>query len=226
MIDFRNLHDPVWRDFMADEVSGTTAEDFWQHVDTRPAPVNAWLPRAESSSWREERGTECLALRGDGERCIKPTHEGPFCDFHWDSASDWFIGLVTRRAFHTGAIRQNLSPDEAERVIYQALRIVEDSNERVYFYELEGQGLVKIGTSNRPEVRTAQFRSGKGCTFPKGVDPTTGHLIGTTPGGRSFERHLHRIYAGCRVAGEWFRLTDELADDIARLIGATQEAAA
>ena len=220
MIDFRNLHDSAWRDFMASEVANATTEDFWEYVDTRPAPVAAWLPRPESTPWSEARGSECLALRGDGRRCIKPTHEGPFCDFHWQRASDWFIGLVSRHAFRTGALRQNLHPDEAERVIYQAMRIIEDSNERVYFYELEGQGLVKIGTSNRPEVRTAQFRNGKGCTFPEGVDPSSGRLIGTTPGGRSFERHLHRIYARHRVAGEWFRLTDELADDIAQLVGA------
>jgi len=172
---------------------------------------------------RDER---CLARKSDRTRCTGSTVDGtPFCSFHLTRAEDWFLARLT------AAQQRNLEWDlrtryritEAEfQMAAHFASSARSGGSRVYFYELEGQGLVKIGTSVQVEQRVAQFRNGTGCTFPPDCDPSAGRLIGHISGDRIVERALHDEFRPLRVVGEWFRLTDDLATSIAELIAADE----
>lgn len=199
------------------------AEDsFWQHVDSQ---ASGWM---HSSAYKEVRDDGCLAAKSDGYRCGRMDSPGddPFCSFHMTRALEWFLGRATQEQIRKERSNIDLMAKDARQIIADAQAILGTSpaGARVYFYELEGQGLVKIGTSHRPETRTKQFRSGKGCTFPPNCDPKTGHLLGHIAGDIAVERALHQRYRPQRVAGEWFRLTDELANHIDSLL--TKDSAA
>lgn len=215
-----NLHDYAVEDLL-EQMEADRGPDFWSHVDTE----RSYYGRHSGETWIEERGPWCLAATGRGARCAKGSGNGPFCSFHMARVREWFEAHWRHQGLWRAAMHNDLSTEQATRVIRQARNLLQSTPAgSVYFWELEGQGLVKIGTSRRVETRVAQFRTGKGCTFPPDVDPSRGRLIGTTPGGRELEAHLHNVYRRHRVIGEWFRLTDELADDIAQLI-AREEAA-
>lgn len=186
-------------------------DSFWQHVDSQPS---AWWPNG--NPYRAARGDGCLAAKSDGFRCgqIGAQEDDPFCAFHMTRALEWFLGRATAEQIRSERNTVKQMGQDARRIVADAQRIVGAAGvngSRVYFYELPGQGLVKIGTSRRPETRTRQFRTGKGCTFPPDCDPSVGQLIGHMAGDHAVEAALHQRFRGARVAGEWFRLTDELA---------------
>lgn len=209
-----NLHHYLSDDHLAEVIQTGSAQSFWDHVDSRG------IGRPRLGAWLEERGVYCLAARADGDRCGEAGLVGPFCSRHLNRAREWFRAFDMNEAKRVGASMAGAeSIDEARRLVSQARRVIDrDVDDLVYFWELEGHGLVKIGHSRRVDVRVAQFRSGRGCTFPEGVNPATGRLIGTTPGGAAMEKHLHEVHRKHRVIGEWFRLTSELAEEIGELI--------
>ena len=199
------------------EMFAAFAEDsFWKHVDSQQYP---W----PDQGYIESRNGACLAAKSDGSRCSQRTPEtDPFCAFHMERALEWFLGRATEQQIRKERSRIEVVAKDARQLVLDAQHIVGSTRaggQRVYFYELVGQGLVKIGTSRQPEMRTRQFRMGKGCTFPTDCDPSTGALIGHMAGDAVIEGALHRRFARLRVAGEWFRLTDELADFIASALG-------
>lgn len=196
---------------------------FWDYVDNgQPDQREEWAVLRDG----------CMAITTSGWRCTKaPIRTMPFCPTHVERAERWIEAVMI------GRIRSNANADlrhfdkiadDASRVIRQAVDIIRTSEHSgvVYFWELVGQGLVKIGTSRHVKTRTAQFLTGRGCTFPPNCDPSRGHLIGTVPGDRDLESHLHRAYRRYRVTGEWFQLSDEVADGIADLLGESEETAA
>ena len=70
-------------------------------------------------------------------------------------------------------------------------------------YYLRYDERVKIGTSRRPRQRVASIRHQE--------------LLAFEAGGRALEQQRHRDFAAAREGGEWFTLTPELRDHIARL---------
>lgn len=69
--------------------------------------------------------------------------------------------------------------------------------EVVYFMRGQESGLIKIGTTRcRPELRMAGVQTGSNEQI---------ELLWTVPGGRDLEAAYHRVFAGLRVRGEWFR---------------------
>lgn len=73
-------------------------------------------------------------------------------------------------------------------------------------YFLEAQGLIKIGYSANPAVRTRAVMS----AFADG-----GKVLGVLPGDRELEKHFHDKFAEHRSHGEWFKPSDEMAAVIA-----------
>ena len=204
------------------EMFAAFAEDsFWKHVDSQQYP---W----PDQGYIESRNGACLAAKSDGSRCSQRTPEtDPFCAFHMTRALEWFLGRATAEQIRKERHRVNLMATDARRLVADARAIVSAgaAGPRVYFYELVGQGLVKIGTSRRPETRVKQFKSGTGCLFPADCDPSTGRLIGHIAGDMEIERALQGRFRRLRVAGEWFRLTDELANHIDSLLTAERAVA-
>jgi hypothetical protein len=222
----RDLHD-FNADFLAEDMLNGSVREFWERVDSQQIRVCHCGPacRHYPQTWAAERGDQCIAAKGNGDRCSARIEAGPFCERHLERARTWFRALDIAEGHKIAASQVGISIEEARAAITQAQNVLWSTpDDLVYFWELDGQGLVKIGHSRRVEIRTAQFLKGKGCTFPDGADPSRGRLIGTTPGGEPMEKHLHRIYRREWISGEWFRLTDGLADDIARLV--RKEAAA
>ena len=196
---------------------------FWAHVDSQPNVT--WYG---GNPFKESRNDGCLAAKSDGQRCSHDTPTGdPFCPFHMTAAIEWFLGRATEEQVRMERRRISLMADDARQVVADAQAIVAAGAKgpRVYFYELVGQGLVKIGTSRRPETRVKQFKSGAGCLFPADCDPSTGQLIGHVAGDMEIERALQQRFRRLRVAGEWFRLTDELANHIDSLLTAERAVA-
>jgi hypothetical protein len=79
-----------------------------------------------------------------------------------------------------------------------------------YVYLIRQDDLTKIGWSRTPERR-----------LPEVADPERAEFLHLIPSASpsSIEAALHRRFAGQRVQGEWFRLTDE---DLAMLIVLSQ----
>lgn len=209
--------------------------EFWDVVDSQPWGSGDNFGRAchcpERSGgycefcgggWQRTRDAHCTASTSAGGRCSKHTADkSPFCEFHLKRAADWFLGHLEERAIQGLRSRSNLRFHDEARRLQRAdaiLNAARHGEGRVYFYELVGQGLVKIGTSIQVQSRVAQFRTGKGCTFPPNCDPSTGHLIGHVAGGRVLEAALHAHFRPLRVAGEWFRMNEELAGEIQGLL--------
>lgn len=202
------------------------SESIWECVDSQGWD-NFGVP--SRSEWAALREAGCMALKGTGDRCNQwPLENAPFCSFHMERAVKWFLGWATDEQIFMERQRVANMVKDAHAAIAQARAIVAAApdKERVYFYELAGQDLLKIGTSRSPKMRTAQFRTGKGCTFPPTCDPSTGRLIGDIPGGVAVERGLHARYRPLRVAGEWFRFTDELRADVGAMLSARLEESA
>jgi hypothetical protein len=66
-----------------------------------------------------------------------------------------------------------------------------------YFARASDTELVKIGVSVDPPTRLQRLQTG--C-------PYTLELIGTLPGGRPVEAHLHEMLTHRLERGEWYRL--------------------
>lgn len=199
-----------------DLYADTATAPFWLVVDSQ----NSYQARG-STEWAETRGHDCLALRSDGSRCAQMPADGdPFCAFHFERAAGWFLARATATQIKRARFEVDRMYGDATQTLADAAAILATTpvGHRVYFYELIGQGLVKIGTSRRPENRIKEFAKGRGCTFPEGCDPSTGHLIGHIAGDVAVERALHWKFGNARVKGEWFRLTDDLADHIEALL--------
>lgn len=73
----------------------------------------------------------------------------------------------------------------------------------VYFIAPIGGGAVKIGVTQDLRRRFAAIQ---GCS-PLPLD-----IISLAPGGRELESHLHTMFAGARLHGEWFEPSPELLD--------------
>lgn len=67
-------------------------------------------------------------------------------------------------------------------------------------YVVESGGLLKIGTSTDVERRLRSLQSGSAAVLT---------VIGVMDGGRLEEQALHTEFAGSRLHGEWFRLSEE-----------------
>lgn len=77
---------------------------------------------------------------------------------------------------------------------------------KVYIARCEG--LYKIGhTTQDPQSRIANLQTG---------NPFAVELVGSIPGSRALERHLHRTYKNRKVKGEWFLLTP---DEVKEILG-------
>lgn len=79
---------------------------------------------------------------------------------------------------------------------------------KVYFVEAVGLGLVKIGTTTdlKLRLRTLQLYT-----------PTEVILLATLRGGWKREQEIHHQFSASRQRGEWFRLTQDLADFIGHI---------
>jgi hypothetical protein len=101
----------------------------------------------------------------------------------------------------------------AERAAEDVARVRKPS---VYF--LFCDGFVKIGTALDVNGRVRRLCLATDTTArPADIDVTGAFLIGTFDGGSRAEATLHMRYAHLRVAGEWFRYTPDVANDISRI---------
>ncbi len=73
----------------------------------------------------------------------------------------------------------------------------------VYFIQVNGERLVKIGSALCPESRLSELQTAS-------AKPLL--LLGSVPGGRKFEKELHRRFDALRIRsdGEWFKLEGDL----------------
>jgi len=72
----------------------------------------------------------------------------------------------------------------------------------IYIIQHE-HGPVKIGHSKDPESR---------CKSLQTSTPYKLKLMNTFPGNMQDETHIHRYFAKNKIRGEWFNLTDEIAN--------------
>lgn len=75
----------------------------------------------------------------------------------------------------------------------------------VYVVQVRGFDLVKIGYSKSPEQRLRELQAGSG--MGDGLE-----LLLSFPGDRRLESDLHRRFADDRLFGEWFGLSDNIAE--------------
>ena len=82
--------------------------------------------------------------------------------------------------------------------------------------------LIKIGKSVEPEKRIGQVGDDCGWWEHDGERSVWRRpqidLLAVTPGGHDLEVRLHRVFASCRVSGEWFYPTRSLVEFV-RSIG-------
>lgn len=78
----------------------------------------------------------------------------------------------------------------------------------IYFVHAVDVGLIKIGFTRDLNTRLRDLR----VTSPAALT-----LVAYELGAPDRERELHRAFAGDRVRGEWFRLTDRIRAEIERL---------
>lgn len=72
----------------------------------------------------------------------------------------------------------------------------------VYFIQAES-GPIKIGVAIDPQSRLNTLQ----CSHFEKLT-----LLFISPGGRELEQECHRIFAKCRIRGEWFRCEGNLKD--------------
>lgn len=80
-----------------------------------------------------------------------------------------------------------------------------------YVYVFENAGLRKIGSSKKPEVRLLAMKTAAPSIEAIHHIPSLSY--------RELEQLLHAHFADKRVAGEWFRLSDEDMNFIASVDG-------
>jgi hypothetical protein len=72
-----------------------------------------------------------------------------------------------------------------------------------YLYVIAGDGVAKIGRAIDPAQRLRELQTGHAGVLT---------IIAAVPGHADLERAAHEHFAHLKLSGEWFRLTDELAD--------------
>ncbi len=122
-------------------------------------------------------------------------------------------------AISEGAVRKRAKRDEWEReratLQQEQVRLTGDELDRagfVYVIYLEGtagERFYKIGMS---ASFTARYDAHQ-CASPFPLCVACAYFVGNM---RAEERFLHAVFAGERVRGEWFRLTNADLDQIAR----------
>lgn len=214
-----------------------TEPTFWDHVDSRSAFVLEGCAcqmfdaaaqhhvrcHTEGPLWEETRALQCIALRSGGTRCNQLPHRAtPFRARHLAKVEDWFWANLKDRVEESQRdvlIRERkimFSNSHTDAVIEDATRVLQDSNQRVYFINAANK-FVKIGFSKNPEARFQGIRGGSSL-IPPSVDRKTIVLMGTIPGGQSVERHLHGVLRKYRAEGEWFRLNKTVRGVVEGLI--------
>lgn len=84
-----------------------------------------------------------------------------------------------------------------------------DKKSFVYFVELVGQGVMKIGRAKDIASRVSSIQSST---------PGEIKLLGTIPGGREVERDAHSHFAQHRARGEWFSLNPEVRSQVVHIV--------
>lgn len=227
----------VWlRDIDADELAETRryVEDygFWAYVDSQansnghPGPCQTRMNpalgmRVDCSDWRHVRGDDtCLAANSYLIQCGQPTLRGlPFCDFHFDRVWKAALAFVTQDRDRVEAIHEKFERQTVysyyeidAAAVRDARRVLAAQPEQVYFFAADHA--VKIGRSINPAHRVKSFGATKA---PEDVDPKTGVLLGTIPGGHHVESALHLRFRPHRLVGEWFAL-EPIREDIEHLL--------
>jgi hypothetical protein len=85
-----------------------------------------------------------------------------------------------------------------------------------FVYFVQGGDYIKIGKADNPAYRFSRLQFG-GVIMPEGVKPSEIKMVGLERGGHERERELHGIFAGSRVAGEWFHADESLVQYIRAL---------
>lgn len=113
-----------------------------------------------------------------------------------------------RRRYPTtwrGFLRKAGVPTTWRGVLRQMERARRESaragGQKVYFVEMVGHDLVKIGVSSDPEGRLRTLQTG---------NPNQLRLLAVFPGGRPLEEHLHRLFRPYHINLEWFHLADPI----------------
>ena len=86
-----------------------------------------------------------------------------------------------------------------------------DSNESVYLMYNNNTDLYKIGITNNINRRLSQIKTQSGCE----IDLIEYFHVCIFYGldSKSIEEELHKTYKKSRVVGEWFKFTEDEADD-------------
>lgn len=79
-------------------------------------------------------------------------------------------------------------------------------NGKVYFFQREDNGLIKIGFTHWLTQRRQRISGQVGAKLT---------MLGYMFGGTKLEAQMHRYFAAYRVYGEWFQPSDDLLDFIA-----------
>lgn len=146
------------------------------------------------------------------ERCpvvVRRDGQNTLCGYPSDTNSA--VALCPRHAQRAGrdlpsALKARLEQFE-ESVEASRLRDDQEMSEAIVYYLQRADGLVKIGFSRQFPTRLASLTREHGPLL----------LLAAHTGGRPAERHWHRRFADDRVEGEWFHLSDALADHIKRV---------
>lgn len=83
-----------------------------------------------------------------------------------------------------------------------------------FTYFIQSGPFIKIGASAEPEKRVDQIRRGGKAKHPSVGLANDLRLLAYGPGGFARESALHERFASSSDRGEWFTLTDDLADVI------------
>lgn len=113
--------------------------------------------------------------------------------------------------------RKCIPTNQLTRTIADNLRAYADgvkelrSQQVVYFMQAGEDGPIKIGIASNLERRLFELQQGHYETL---------RILASTPGGLSLEREYHRDFAGDRIRGEWFRNSDRIQREIAKISAA------
>ncbi len=135
----------------------------------------------------------------------------------WRFAEDGF-----KQWWKSGRISPPIGPAKSRTFTAEADRILRNIRMRDFtddgvIYFIECSHWVKIGFSSSLEIRLEALQAGCPIAF---------YLLGTIPGSRSDEMHIHSVIREYRHRGEWFHLTPDLKAVIQELCHITLEAVA
>lgn len=231
-----------WPDAVDDDRLRATAwsmetHTFWSYVDSETTSLHRRYARCKCDEfltdptcvyWAHHReDNRCLAAKTDLGRCNRDVAPGtPLCHFHLERAwAAMFLAATAEQRLRFTRLADSEARKHQENLIkvaaiagyenalrMDAVTAAARVPERVYFFA--AGHAVKIGRSLNPERRV---RSLKGTKAPADVDPTTGQLLGTIPGGSRVESTMHQQFRRFRLDGEWFEL-EPIRDAITDLI--------